>query len=415
VNISTKKFIDGTLGSLAAAVLFPPVRLVGKILRRKHNLENPRHIVIVKMLGGGSLFMAGAALHEIKRAFPDTKLSLLCTPAVKAFGESLNVFDHIRVIDDRGLFSLLFSSLRQLFWLFRNSDVAIDLEVHSRLTTVFVTLAMVKNRVGLVDHNSLWRRRLYTHALYVNPMERIYNSYDALLGFFNLGKLSSLEFQEQFIKENKKASLAVNLPPQFITIGVGCSDLALERQLNAEQWGQLLEKITWAFPQIQVVFLGAKADYDLAQKSGQKLTSQWLNLCGKTSLADSIKILARSTAHFGIDSALIHYARFLKVPCVGFWGPTRPENLLKPYPVAELHLYKSLSCSPCVHLTSVPPCKGQNLCMGFESDFAHAIEFLRKVLTSSEAKKTMSSRRIRSWFFYPDKEKPLPYEVEVTV
>ena len=74
-------------------------------------------------------------------------------------------------------------------------------------------------------------------------------------------------------------------------------------------------------------------------------------------------IMAGVREFWGIDSALLHYARLFGARCVSFWGPTSPTSLLKPMPIVEEVHYGAIACSPCVHVAESPPCEGRNLCM----------------------------------------------------
>jgi ADP-heptose:LPS heptosyltransferase len=88
------------------------------------------------------------------------------------------------------------------------------------------------------------------------------------------------------------------------------------------------------------------------------------NRAGKTILIESVREISRMYEVICIDSALMHYSRLLGLPTTSFWGPTAPESRLRPWPGGreEVHYFK-LPCSPCVHLTNVAPCLGNNICM----------------------------------------------------
>jgi len=55
VNISTKLLADYYIGGTLQAVLKPVTVLLGKILRRNHDLSRCSSVTFIKMLGGGSL------------------------------------------------------------------------------------------------------------------------------------------------------------------------------------------------------------------------------------------------------------------------------------------------------------------------------------------------------------------------
>ena len=97
MKLGAKLVIDYYAGGLLHAILKPPTVLLGKVLRRNHDLTNCSSVTIIKMLGGGSLVVAYPALLAIKNVPGVVKLRLLTTPAVRQFGETLGVFDEILV------------------------------------------------------------------------------------------------------------------------------------------------------------------------------------------------------------------------------------------------------------------------------------------------------------------------------
>ena len=93
------------------------------------------------------------------------------------------------------------------------------------------------------------------------------------------------------------------------------------------------------------------------------------NQAGRTSLKESVRIIAAVDEVLCIDSALLHFSRLLRRRTVSWWGPTDPSTLIRPNACGldEVH-YVKLPCSPCVHLSHQPPCKGQNICMRLAFD-----------------------------------------------
>lgn len=391
MKLAFKKALDYWLGGAALLLLYVPVRLLGFILRRKHELEKTRHLCVVKLLGGGSLFMIIPTLHEIREKFPGMKLSLVCSPAILNFAKTyqqFEVFDEIRVIDDSDFFEMLKSTFKILEWLFQTVETTLDLEVHSRLTTVLTTMAMVHNRIGLINQNSLWRKRIYTHAIYVNLFRGLYDSYDAASALFGIQEVRVGQTQQRILDQlaNVKGDqFELNHwdnHPKILSVGVGCSDLAYERMLSAEQWAKLLSQVL-EIQGVSILFLGGPNDSELVEKiislGPESLKIRSTNLCGSLTLEKSMVALSKSQCFVGIDSALIHLARFLQVPSASFWGPTNPLGLLRQIPLREKVIYSSIYCSPCVHLSEFPPCQGQNLCMDHESKFPEVLQFIRSV------------------------------------
>jgi ADP-heptose:LPS heptosyltransferase len=89
-----------------------------------------------------------------------------------------------------------------------------------------------------------------------------------------------------------------------------------------------------------------------------------VNACGTQSLRQAAGAIDGADEFWGIDSGPLHIARLLGKKCISFWGPSNPDFRLQKIPgLEESGFYLALPCSPCVHMSAEPPCKGDNRCM----------------------------------------------------
>lgn len=370
MNLNKKKIIDFYIGGALLALLKLPVVSLGKLLKRNHNNIPQGDIVIIKMLGGGSLLLAFEGLLKLRKCYPERKIKLLTTNACKPFAESLNVFDEIIVIQDKSLFQLIFSSLNAWRTLFR-IDTVIDLEVHSRLTTVYSLITCARNRLGFFRESVFWRKHFYTHTTYFNLFFLSSFFYEEIIGEL-LSKNEEVNIKSHFITENKLKKGQELKYDRVITVGHNCSELGKERVLTPLQWKKTASLRISKNENILFKFLGAPNDSKLAEQISNELNSlntegfqiNTKNLCGELKLVESIQEIYRSTNFWGIDSALLHFARLLEIDCLSIWGPTSPHTRLKESPnFKEEVIYKQIECSPCIHITETPPCHGNNRCI----------------------------------------------------
>jgi ADP-heptose:LPS heptosyltransferase len=372
MNLRLQLIIDYYIGGFLHCVLKPFVVLAGKMLRRDHDLKQCKSVTVIKMLGGGSLTIAYPALVAIKQAPEVQQLRLLTTPGVKPFAEALGVFDEIVVIRIDSPLRLFTDSLAALRKLFR-CDAIVDLEIHSRLTTVLALATCARNRVGFYTQGSYWRRYLSTHLLFYNITSGTYYFYDQIAGLFGGEVLPFAHYQESFRRVLGAPPEQIAEPGRLkIAIAPCASDLRKERMLKLEEWVVILGR------RIQRAAIGQKVTVELfgAPSDGAQLDAMSVammetfpdvevtNWAGKTVLVESIRKIAQMDELICIDSSLMHYGRLMAIPTTSFWGPTLPESLLRPWPGGreEIHYFK-LPCSPCVHLTNVAPCRGNNICM----------------------------------------------------
>ena len=367
MNLHRKKMLDWYLGGLLMAALKPWVWLIGQILKRDHTPYVRESICFIKMLGGGSLVIAYPALLALRRQYPTATFSLICAQGIRPFAQSLDVFDRIDEISDTSLPRLVSSSLRALRNNFR-VDTLVDLEVYSRLTTVLSTLTCARNRVGFYLEAVFWRKLLHTHLIFFNRFSGTFLWYDAVARLLGAEPVAIEECQELSRKRFQLLQMP-NPEVRRIALGHSCSDLAHERMLNEQQWLMVFREHLPANEKAVIVLLGTADEREPAARIIDVLAKefpllQFRNYCGELSLQDSIGRLATCQEFWGIDSALLHYARLLGLTCISFWGPTNPTTLLRPIPgLNETVRYGNVPCSPCIHVAEEPPCQGNNVCI----------------------------------------------------
>jgi ADP-heptose:LPS heptosyltransferase len=375
MQLRTKLIADYYIGGLLHVVLKPAAILLGKVMRREHSLQPCGTLTVVKMLGGGSLAIAYPSFLALKRMPGLEKFQIVTTPAIEPFARALGIFDEILVIRDDSVTGLLVDGMGALRRLFR-TDAIVDLEIYSRLTTVFSLLTCARNRIGFYTESSFWRRRISSHLLFCNFSNGIHLSYDQIAALFGAALPDADDCRATF-----RRSLAPQAAPgkgkRVIALAPCCSDLSPERMLRQEEWLGILRARVAAASQsgsVEIHLLGAPKDRAYLESLGSLVApvvqgAAVFNHAGELSLVESIRLLGSADVLLCIDSALLHYARLLGVRTVSYWGPTDPRMLLRPWPGStdEVH-YRKISCSPCVHLAQQPPCGGNNLCMRLAAD-----------------------------------------------
>lgn len=367
MTVDDKQRLDRTLGPWLFVILRPLAQVAGKLLRRDHSGAPRGKIVFIKIMGGGSLLIALPSLLGVRRRFPDRRLTLVCGSPVAPFAKLIGIFDRIDVVNDRGGILALFASAAHiLFGLVRRRvDTVVDLEVHSQLATVFSLLTLARNRIGFYVSNTYWRRNVLTHLVFFNRARGVFHFYAAAAGL--LGAPSAA--REQVRKHLLEEIAATQCSGDYIAIGIGCSDFASVRLLPVKEWQAYASAHREQLSGSCWIFLGSPADRHESEAVATAVAEvipdfSYENRCGNLSLRESFACIAGARRFIGIDSALLHAARALAVPAVSFFGPTDPVTLLEPIVnyFDEVH-YRPPICSPRLHVTQTPPCKGRNVCM----------------------------------------------------
>ncbi|HEU0117629.1 MAG TPA: glycosyltransferase family 9 protein [Alphaproteobacteria bacterium] len=366
MRLTTKIFLDRYLSAPVLLVLKQVCVLLGLLMKRRHDLMPKKQILIIKMVGGGSLVIAMPNLLGLKRRYPDLPLILLTTPAAAPFAKTLNVFDKIEVIDDRGFFAFIFTGFMSWLKLF-HVDTVIDLEVHSRLTTLFALLLCARNRLAFYVGETFWKHNIATHMIYLQITAGIYDYYDQIFSLLDAKPASAEDVKNCILRGKVENALPATHPR--LGIAHACSELGQERQLTPSEWGNVLERRYGADTMFTATIFGGAGDREFGERVARELTRRFpkaeiLNSCGAYTLSEVVRKFTAIDELWCVDSSLLHMARAVGCRTISFWGPTDPiMRLRNPQPLQDEVHYSRLPCSPCVHISTQPPCRGDNVCI----------------------------------------------------
>ncbi len=363
MNLKSKQLIDSVVGMPAVIIHLIFARVLGFLLRRNHSIEKePRIILFIKIMGLGSVFLASDAILAIKKKYPGAKLVLVCKDSMEPGLKSLNLFDEFWVVNDNNLLKLIAQSFAIFFkaWGIKRLWV-VDLEVYSKLTTIFSLWTFAINRFGFYLNEAAFRMNLNTHNIYFNQFCLVEENYNKLA--LELGAVVDQRFYFPSFPNRTHNAKSVY---EFVAINNTCSELGQERKCPND----LLKGISdWILKNTSynIAYLGAPSDKDEVECFVQKYYSgeekRVFNYAGHFSfekyyrfLYDSCKVVV------SIDSAPLHIAKKLGVPTLSIWGPTAPATRIKEDEFNQA-VYLAVNCSPCVHFTEELPCGGDNFCM----------------------------------------------------
>ncbi len=360
MKLTSKQFIDNFFGSALIFLNVLLARILGFILRINHSLKaEPDCIIITKMLGLGSLLMAADAILAIKKRYPQAKIVLVCSLLLEQEAGRLELFDEIWAVNDLSFLKLFLSGLKTILKSWRQKRLwTVNLEVYSRLSTIFSLWTLATNRFGFYFNEVKFRYTLNTHHVYFNQMHLAYDNYE------QMAKAMDAEVNEIY-----RFPIPKDIAPalRFIAINNNCSELAKERIIPDDILIEALQQIATATT-LDIALIGSRADFAYNERLSahpklESLRHRIINVAGKYPFLDFLYFLKNEcAAMLTIDSGPLHFAYRLDMPVVSVWGPTHPETRIPPSFPHEV-LYLSVPCSPCVHHTDILPCGGDNFCM----------------------------------------------------
>lgn len=371
MKLTTQLGIDHYLGGPISWLLNILAQIVALFWQRNHSLNSPpQTILFLKFMGLGSIARSACLLQAAREKYPAAKIYFVTFPRCASLPPLYPQVDQTRVIRDNNIFVLAIDIICFLLWSWKTSiDLVIDLEVHSKFSSILSTLTLAQDRAGFATVTSRFRRGLYTHLVFWNPIHHVDTAYE------QLGKALGFPARRQIVapKISQDASTELNLcleklgvPQNTIFLGINphTSELRLERRWPVKHFANLASALSGQ-PGLTIFLLGSAAERAhnealLSQIIGPKQTI--FNMAGLLSFEAYLCLLSKLKLLLTNDSAPLHLAEALSVRTISLWGPTAP-NHLAPQSEGHLTIYKPIYCSPCTHTTDIPPCGGDNQCL----------------------------------------------------
>lgn len=327
-------------------------------------LARTRRILIRSANWVGDAVMTTPAIRAIRRNFPSARITLLAKPWVTP------VFMHNPDIDDlmvyqaagrhggwTGLWRLAADMHRERF------DLAILFQ-NAFEAALLSFLARIPERLGFTTdgRTALLTRRIRTWQ----PLKRghLIDYYLGLLagaGMTLHGRRLTLLITPDERREARgllakmgglDTSLLVGLSP-------GAAFGTAKRWL-ADRFAETGRRMILELG-AKVVLFGSPPEADLGRRLATDIGDDCINLCGRTSLRQTMAILSQCRLFVTNDSGLMHVAAALDIPQVAIIGPTNPSATGPANEASRLvHRPEACELSPC--LQSICPITDQR-CM----------------------------------------------------
>lgn len=344
--------------------------LIAKVFRRDHSLSYPpRGVLFIKFIGLGSIVRGSFLLTAVRSRYPGAKIYFATFPGVSPLVEMFEEVDEVRIVRDDSILHLMVDTIGLIVWCWcKKIDLVIDLELHAKYSAIVSVLSLARDRAGFAGISSRFRRGLYTHLVFWNPVRYIGKAYHQLSEALALPESAeaSIAIPPSAQAEAVACLEKLGWTPEVRLIGINpnASDLRTERKWPERYFSALIDMLP-AGQKFLVVVFGSRDEWQVAENVRRGVASTQYpvhNIAGEISFAALCEVLKRLSLFVTNDSGPMHVARSFNTPTVSLWGPTHPVNYCPPGG-RHIALYRPVYCSPCTHATDVPPCGGDNQCL----------------------------------------------------
>lgn len=286
----------------------------------------------------GDVVLSLPAVRDIRRAFPNARITAVARPSVAPLYEAVPEID--AVVEVKGLGQEM-GAMRQGF------DLAILL-TNSIGTALAATLGGVPERWG---YSTEGRGLLLTRSAPVPRSVRGRSQvhyYRAMFAAMGLPTSDALDTSIAPPPAWMDAGRALIGPGRFIGIAPGAAK-GPAKQWPPERFAAAADRLAGDMG-ASTVLLGSAADAGAANAVARAMKSPSKNLCGQTDLRAFIGLVGCLDGLVANDSGAMHLGAALGIPTVGVFGPTNPEET---HPVGKRAAFVrvAVECSPCQHTT----------------------------------------------------------------
>lgn len=308
-----------------------------------------KSFIVIQTAFVGDVVLTTPLIRTLKRAFPDSKIDILLTPAgaelLNGMKELRDIISYDKRGNEKGLFGFI-SKMRLLRA--KKYDVCIAPHRSAR-TALLPFLSGIPVRIGF---DSAQLGFLYTHRVHrpksAHEVDRNLGLLSALgIIYKDSDRVPVLPINQRTEQESKRLLSENGISDKDILIGIGPGSVWGTKRWLPSGYAEVCNSLVKNF-NARIVLLGGNGD---SQAAGEVMASSGKgidNLVGKTTLKQALGIISLCKLYIGNDSALLHFASALQVPCIGIFGPTVPAQGFSPLDSRSVVVErKGLSCRPC--------------------------------------------------------------------
>ncbi len=309
----------------------PLVWLAGQARRPRTLPRAPRHIALLKTAAIGDMVLMSGPLRDLRLAYPQARITLLCGPGNAGMAALLAGADEV--------LPLPIGRIDQALQVIgtRRFDLIIDFGAWPRLDALYTLLARGAYRIGFATAGQ-HRHALYHQVVLHSSARHELDNYRALLAAAGVASASPPRLVAPAPLDPATTRALGGRPYVVFHLWPGGSHTAA-REWPLARWQQLARAVM--SQDHGVVLTGAHGDRLANQRlvslvQGQLLPGlplyRILNLAG-SSLAQTAAVLAGSVAAVCVNAGVMHMAAALGVPVIGLhgatavarWGPVGPR------------------------------------------------------------------------------------------
>ena len=307
-----------------------------------------QNILVVQNSFLGDTVLTLPLLAEIKRRFPSSKLSVLCTPLGQELLSSHPAVDEILVDDkrkkDRGWPGLWRQAKR-----LESKGFTLALCPHKSFRSgLLLLLARIPHRIGFAQSKSffLFHKRVHRDARR-HDVERTLSILEGLgIRVEECQRALDLPVSVHLQGEVAARLRSLGVTAASMLVGLHPGSVWPTKRWSAEGFARLIEQLKENYP-CEVLLFGGPEDVEVIERVQALCGDRAVSLAGKISLRELPAALSLCSILITNDSGPMHIAVARGVPVVAIFCATTPSLGFYPYSSKAVVVEKALTCRPC--------------------------------------------------------------------
>ena len=332
--------------------------------------QEPRQILVIKLVGLGDTVLMLTPLRRLREAFPGARIHALVTPLSIGILEGQPQIDGLIVYDvlgdDKGLagFIRLVQRLRGYGF-----DCVIDFEQYFQMSAIISYLTRAQRRIGLYYPGNP-RRHLLTDPVFLDPDLHMVDAYMGLLGPLGIpiepvGVLEPVWIGPGDAREAERWLAERRQRPKGPLVGIhsGSGIRTPARRWPRERFAEIIRRISAEYG-ADIVLTGGKSEVklvdDILKQAG---VDSAYSAAGCLTIKQTAALMRMCDLFISNDTGPVHIAASVGAPTIGLFGPNIPQRYA-PIGKETSSIFKHVKCSPCVliHKGMAKEC-GRGICM----------------------------------------------------
>ena len=305
-------------------------------------------VLVVQTSFLGDTVLTLPLLAEIKRRFPESRLSLLCTPLGQELLSDHPAIDET-IVDDKKKADRGWMGLWRKAKFLRTKKFTLALCPHKSFRSgLLLFLAQIPYRVGFAQSKSSW---LFHVRVDRNAARHDVERTLSILEGFGMGTEECRPVLDLPVTAQDQEKIGARLrslgvDTSTMLVGLHAGSVWATKRWSIEGFARLIGLLKEKYA-CEILLFGGPEDEEVVAKIQKLCGYSAMSLVGRIALRELPAALSLCKVLITNDSAPMHIAVARGVPVVAIFCATTPSLGFYPYSSEAIVLEKDLPCRPC--------------------------------------------------------------------